>query len=413
MSPHEIEGAVKSLSTYDWSAEELPGNPIDFLDGQALDEAIASFSALRHLSTSPSPSAYLESIGATRNGRLTSGGLIFLGKADAIRANLGEFEYRFSWKLPNGTLLINDVWNGSTWAAVKRSREHFTSCNKIATFELRGRAFEVPAIDETAFHEAYLNALVHRDYSSDGMVAVNYMGTKLMVTSPGAFYGGVTAENILRHEPRHRNKNLARMLMHHHLVDRAGMGVTRMGILSLKYGRAFPEFREAEGSVEVSLSAEFLRPPVTVLSTDNSSWGIPELLIINSVYEAGFVAVPTLERHLARVADDPWSTIVSAVSEMEQVELCGTNRGIYVRVAANWKNFLDVGRTFRVSETSTKHVKLYSYLKRHGDASNADVTELLGHKHGSQTSAFLRNAEYAKRTGVGPGARWSLVELTA
>jgi ATP-dependent DNA helicase RecG len=389
------------------------GDPGVLLDAQAVDDAIANFSALRHLDARPSPGSYLESIGATRNGRLTSGGLLFLGKADAIRANLGEFEYRFSWKLPNGTLIINDVWNGSVWSAVKRSRDHFILCNKFATFELRGRTFEVPAIDEIAFHEAYLNALVHRDYSSDGMVSINYTDKRLIVTSPGIFYGGVTAENIIRHEPRHRNKNLARMLMLHHLVDRAGMGVTRMGILSLKYGRAFPEFKEAEGSVEVSLSTEYLRPAVTVLSSDNPMWGIPELLIINRVYESGFVAVPALERPLARVADDPWATIVSAVEEMGQVELCGTNRGVYVRVAANWKNFLNVGRTFRVSETSTKHVKLYSYLKRHGDATNSDITELLGHKHSSQTSAFLRNAEYAKRTGVGPGARWSLIEPAA
>ena len=245
------------------------------------------------------------------------------------------------------------------------------------------------------------------------MISVNYTNRHLVVTSPGNFYGGVTSENTLRHEPRHRNKNLARMLMNHHFIDRAGMGVTRMGVMSLKYGRAFPEFKESEGSVEVSLSAEFLRPAITVLSSDNSFWGIPELLIINSVYESGFVPVPTLERLLARVADDPWIIIVDAVLKMEQVELCGTNGGVYVRVVLSWRNFLKVSRAFRVSETSTKHVKVYSYLKRHGDASNSDITELLGHKHSSQTSAFLRNAEYARRTGVGPGARWSLVETFA
>jgi predicted HTH transcriptional regulator len=412
MTPIEIERTVKSLSTYDWSSEELTREWENLLDHTLIDEAIAHFSVLRHLEKNPCPHSYLESIGATRNGWLTSGGLVLLGKADAIRQHLGEFEYRFSWKKPNGTLITNDVWAGSIWSAIKRARNHFALCNVTATFEDEGRRFQVPAIDEIAFHEAYLNALVHRDYSSDGMVSVNYTGQRLIVTSPGTFYGGVTAENILRHEPRHRNKNLARMLMLHNLVDRAGMGVLRMGRSSLKYGRAFPEFREAGDSVEVSMSAEYLRPAITVLSADNPTWGIPELLIINSVYESGFVAAPTLERHLARVSDDSWSSIVSAVGNMEQVELCGTNRGVYVRVAGHWKSLLRVSRAFRVSGTSAKHVKLYAYLKRHGDASNSDISELLGHKHSSQTSAFLRNAEYAKRTGVGPGARWSLVELT-
>jgi ATP-dependent DNA helicase RecG len=411
MSPLEIERAVKALSTYDWSGEDLPDNPNDVLDHEAVGEAAKNFCALRDLGTIPSHSSYLESIGATRNGQLTSGGLVFLGKATAIRARLGDVEYRFSWKLPNGDLLVNNVWSGSVWGAIKLTEYYFNLCNKTETFEVRGQTFDVPFMDGKAFHEAYLNALVHRDYSIDGMITVNYMDHKIRITSPGRFYGGVTAENIARHEPRHRNKNLARMLMFHQMVDRAGMGVTRMGLLSLKYGRAFPEFRETEDSVEVSLQAEFLRPAVAVLSSHNPGWGIPELLIINSVYESGFVSVASLERALARIVDDPWASIEAAVNRMEQVELCGTNKGIYVRVTANWKSLLEVSRTFRVSSATGKHVKLYAYLKRHGDGSNADVTELLGHKHSSQTSAFLREAQYTKRTGVGPGARWSLADF--
>ena len=58
--------------------------------------------------------------------------------------------------------------------------------------------------------------------------------------------------------------------MTHNLVDRAGMGVLRMGLGSLKYGRAFPSFREQSDAVEVTMEAEYLRPGVAVLAIDNS-----------------------------------------------------------------------------------------------------------------------------------------------
>lgn len=70
---------------------------------------------------------------------------------------------------------------------------------------------------------------MHRDYSVDGMISVTYFGEELRIHSPGAFFGGVTSDNIARHEPRHRNKNLARILMTHDLVDRAGIGAFEWG----------------------------------------------------------------------------------------------------------------------------------------------------------------------------------------
>jgi len=186
-------------------------DPSNSLDTEAFREACDDFSTRRHLPEHPDTLSFLEAIGATRNGLLTKGGLLFLGADDLIRRNLGDFEYRFSWKTPTGSLLVNDVWSGCIWNAVKRSRNHFGLCNRIEKFHHRDKEFVVPLLDEIAFHEAYLNALVHRDYSSEGMISVNFTGDKIVITSPGSFYGGVTAENIALHEPRHRNKTLARI----------------------------------------------------------------------------------------------------------------------------------------------------------------------------------------------------------
>jgi ATP-dependent DNA helicase RecG len=287
----------------------------------------------------------------------------------------------------------------------------FNECNSKGKFRYGETEFEAPLMDEIAFHEAYINALVHRDYSIDGMISVTYTGEELRIHSPGAFFGGVTSENIALHEPRHRNKNLARILMTHNLVDRAGMGVLRMGLGSLMYGRAFPEFREQSDSVEVRMEAEYLRSAIAVLAIKNrDSWGVPELLIINSVYETGVVSVQDLENRLRRLVDSPWQAIERAVSRMQQIEMCGTRDGIFVRVIPTWKNFLSVGKTFRVGPASNNYIKLFKYLRLHGQASNSDLTELLEYNHSSQTSKFLREAKFVDRQGSGPTARWRIIE---
>ena len=262
-----------------------------------------------------------------------------------------------------------------------------------------------------AFHEAFLNALVHRDYSLDGMISVNFTGDKLSITSPGGFYGGVTAENIALHEPRHRNKALAKTLMLYNLVDRAGMGVLRMGLRSLIYGRSFPTFTEKFDSIDVSMHAEYLRPAIFVKTCDDlDRYGITELLLMNNVYETGYAPVKTLQRQLKTVTDDPWRSIQAAIKTEDSLELCGNKSGVFVRAKSEWTKFYQISKAFRTPGASDKHVKTYAFLKKHGESSNEDITRLLGHNHSSQTSAFLRDAEYVQRTGSGPSARWYLVE---
>jgi ATP-dependent DNA helicase RecG len=413
MAPDEIEAAVKALANYDWSADPIDLPAFESLDSTALSEAHAEFCARRGLSNLPDVPAFLEAIGATSNGALLRGGLMFLGKDDVIRESLGDYEYRFAWKTKAGALVENDVWSGCIWTAVKRSKQHFSKCNTVQQFKYKEdeTTFSAPLLDETAFHEAYLNALVHRDYSSEGMVSVLFTGDQMTISSPGGFYGGVNAENIALHEPRHRNKLLARILMNYHMVDRAGMGVLRMGLGALRYGRSFPKFSEAPDGVEVSMEAQYLKIPVAALALRfKDTYGIAELLILNSVVETGVIPIADVLKGLARLIDNPWKATLGAIATLNGiVELCGTQSGIFIRVRPQWKSFMEVGREFNPSKNSDKHVTLFRYLKQHGTASNANLREALGHTHSSQTSSFLRHAKYVQRTGSGPSARWSLV----
>lgn len=408
MTPDEIERAVKNLQDYDWSAECVDTNPDSVLNGGAVQEALLDFVKRRELGDVDRAS-FLEAIGATHNGIVTKSGLLFLGKTEAIRDLLGKYEYRFSRKTTGGALLVNDVWEDCLWETIKRAKAYFEHCNGNLPLDFQGKQYSVQLLDRIAFHEAYLNALVHRDYAVDGMVSVNFTADRLVITSPGTFYGGVTSDNIAKHEPRHRNKALAKMLMEYHLVDRAGMGVLRMSVNSLRYGRAFPSFAERGDCVEVMMQGEYLRPGVFVIAAnEGADYGVPELLILNSVYEVGAIPVQSLTKQLAKAVDNSWDAIERAVGKLSCVELCGTRSGIFVRCRPEWTKVLNVTKVFRVTTASQKHVKLYQYLVRHGHASNADIKAHLGFKQTSQTSVFLKSASYIRRSGRGPSSVWGL-----
>jgi len=412
MSPEEIQEAVGGLKNYDWTAEVIDGLGIDCFDSKSLAEAYEDYCQRKKYNADDGPGygGFLEAIGATSNGKVSKSGILFLGKEEVIREWLGVYEYRFTWKTRSGKLLINDVWDSNLWIAINRARKHFNKCNSEHEIRFKNRRYRCKTLDEVAFHEGFMNALVHRDYSIEGMVVVDFDASEMTITNPGVFYGGVSEENIGTHQPRHRNKALAKLMMDFQLVDRAGMGVRRMGLGSLAYGRQFPKFREVFDTVEVTMHAELILPGIFVLTTMNpDKYGTVDLIILNSLYRNGSASVIELSKRVRGVVRDAWPAIRESAERNEQFELCGTKEGVFVRVTSSWNSFFDVKKTLRISVTSEKHVKVYDYLLEFGEATNEDITNLLGHKSATHTSQFLREASYAKRTGNGARARWSLI----
>lgn len=410
-SPDEITEMVKSLQFYDWSSEDICEDFDELLDNISIDEAISEYILRRQLQPNAiNRNSFLEAIGATKNGILNKGGLLLFGHAASIKQRLGNYEYRFSWKQKNGELRINDVWIDNLWNTIKRAKNHFYKCNSTIKIEYNSEFFEFFQLDEVAFHEAFLNALVHRDYSHSGMVTINFTGQQLIITSPGIFYGGVSSDNIVYHEPRHRNKSLAHSLMLFQLVDRAGIGITRIGLHSLKYGRSFPVFSEKEDCIEVVMEAEYFRAGIFVINQRNPEFGIIELFILNNVYELGFIHISELENKIRKITENPWDAIQRAMNANalnKYLEFRGNNKGIFICVKDIYKEVFNVKRTIKTTSTNNKHLLLYEFLKKFGSGSNDEITHHLGHKHASQTSVFLKKSEYVKK-GKNANSRWTL-----
>jgi predicted HTH transcriptional regulator len=411
MSPEEIKSAIGGLHNYDWTAEVLESLDMSSLNEKSFNEAYDDYCKRKKytLDELPTYRAFLEAIGATSNGNLTKSGLLFLGKSETIKKWLGVYEYRFSWKTRSGQLLINEVWDDNLWNTILKSKSNFTICNSEHDITFKNTTYKCKTLDSKAFHEGFMNALVHRDYSIEGMVVVDFNSGRMTITNPGVFYGGVSAENIIVHQPRHRNKALAKLLMSFHLVDRAGMGVQRMGLGSLMYGREFPSFRESFDTVEVIMSAASILPGIFALTQNEpDKFGVIDLIIFNSIYRNGATSVASISHRMKGLTHDVWPAITDAVKRHSQIELCGTKEGVFIRVIPKWNSFFDVKKSFKIPSTSEKHVDVYDYLREFHEASNEDITKLLKHKNATHTSKFLKDATYTKRVGNGPKARWSL-----
>lgn len=101
--------------------------------------------------------------------------------------------------------------------------------------------------DRRGFREAFVNALVHRDYARLGAVHVRIDDDGLTISNPGGFVEGVTLQNILVTEPRPRNPLLADIAKRIGLAERTGRGIDRIFAGLLRYGRPAPDYSRTSG----------------------------------------------------------------------------------------------------------------------------------------------------------------------
>jgi ATP-dependent DNA helicase RecG len=101
---------------------------------------------------------------------------------------------------------------------------------RVSEKEIQVGLFRVPVpnFDRRAFREAFVNALVHRDYSRLGAVHVRLDNDGLSISNPGGFVEGITLQNLLVVAPRSRNPLLADVVKRIGLAERTGRGIDRI-----------------------------------------------------------------------------------------------------------------------------------------------------------------------------------------
>ena len=119
-------------------------------------------------------------------------------------------------------------FGGSVFHQFKQTINYLSLCNKtsaVITGIVRTEKKDYP---DEAIREAFLNALVHRDYSFSGSIILNVTDKQIEFISLGGLLPGLSPDDIRSGISQPRNKNLASVFHRLRLIESYGTGIRRI-----------------------------------------------------------------------------------------------------------------------------------------------------------------------------------------
>jgi ATP-dependent DNA helicase RecG len=231
---------------HDWSANSS-NHPVEAARPAAIDVARMYLRASQdpraeELADLSSADLMARTNAVTGDGHLTNAAaLLFVGRGapaiDYIRRDQPGGDSRVRLRQP-GLSLLEEL------AAVEQAISAYNPLVHLPSGLAVGQISVLPPL---SIREATVNGLAHRDWTPETPTTIEHVGTTLVVSSPGGFIGGVTADNIITHPSAPRHRALAELLSKLRIAEREGVGVDRMIRDMLRLGYARPAIEEMRG----------------------------------------------------------------------------------------------------------------------------------------------------------------------
>ena len=254
IKPAEVQSWQSTLGTYDPSEMIFEGVSMDELDPlqrvrlrRTIEEYSEEKSLLR-LSDEDMDKAL--GLCAESDGTMhpTLAGMLILGTEKLLRKHVPSHEVAFQ-VLKSGKVKVNEFRRKPLLEIFEEFKMMFGAQYSEDEMEIGLFRKGIPNYDKTAFREAFVNALVHRDYNILGCIHIQFDDFGLKISSPGGFIEGVTVDSLLTAAPKSRNSCLADAIKRIGLAERTGRGVDRIFEGLLKYGRPAPDYSESNSTV--------------------------------------------------------------------------------------------------------------------------------------------------------------------
>jgi ATP-dependent DNA helicase RecG len=275
----------------------------------------------------------LGAIGLIRKGRILRAGLLLAGTTEAIREHFQGYAWTHLRMATDTDYSDRTDGQDAIPLAMERIIDRIMADNPIATVPQGLFHFEIRTYPEIALREAVLNALVHADYRIHGPILLKQFKDRLEISNPGGLPGGVTPENILRHEPVPRNPTLVDALTRLRLVNRSNLGVRRMYQALLIEGKEPPSILDEGEAVRVIFRASELSVPFRMFVADEANRGrilsIEHLLIVQHLLRHPEIDTATAARITQQTEPDARETLSLMETEFGYIERGGTGRGTY------------------------------------------------------------------------------------
>lgn len=255
----------------------------------------------------------------TGEGMLTNAGaLLFIGRTD-----------------PCIDYIHRDYAGGDSTARVRRSGRSLLEelAEVFLTVEANNATRHLQAglvvrqvrdIPPLAAREAIVNGVAHREWGPSAPTVVEHIGRTIRVTSPGGFFGGVNASNIITHPSQSRNPSLTQLLADLRIAEREGVGVDRMVREMIRLGYQPPVISEISGPfVRASLVGDVLDEPwidwLAAIEPAEEAKDVSSLLLLHHVVTTGWVD----EKVAAPLVQLPIEEARGAVLKLSRAKLDG------------------------------------------------------------------------------------------
>lgn len=366
----------------------------------------------------------LGALGLIRNGRLLRAGALLAGNSDAIRNSFPGYVWTYLRMASDTDYSDRADGTDAIPVALERILDRIMTDNPITTVKQGLFHFEIRTYPEIALREALLNALVHADYRIPGPVLVKQFKDRLEISNPGGLPGGITPENILRHEPVPRNPALVDALTRLRLVNRSNLGVRRMYQALLIEGKEPPRIIDEGEAVRVIFRAYNLSVPFRMFVAEEADRGrllsVEHLLIIQHLLRHPEIDTITAARTTQQTEADVRETLSKMETEFGYLERGGSGRGTYWTLRHDLHRRLSAPghpeRDRRIDWEAAK-TRVLSVLKNRAQKNepglaNAEIRRITHFDRGQvkRLMAELAREKAVRVEGRGRMARWALSE---
>lgn len=387
--PHEFMQRQSAMGLADPSATPLISLTVEALnplERQRIRESIRRYGG----DTSLLPLADEELDGAlglvtTIEGvrRPTLAGLLIMGREEILRTHVPAHEVAFQ-VLEGTDVRVNEFFRKPLLQTFEEVEVLFKA--RIDEQEIQVGLFRVPIpnYDRRAFREAFINALVHRDYSRLGAVHIRLDDDGLTLSSPGGFVEGITLHNLLVAAPRSRNPLLADAVKLIGLAERTGRGIDRIYEGMLRYGRSAPDYEMSDATSVVLMLPKsdadtgFLEMILRHEELTGTAMPIDSLIILSRLRHERRLTTADLTAHTQK-SEQATRTALEKLVEAGVVEAHGTGRGRTYTLSA--KVYRHAGqKAAYVRQTGFDPIQqeqmVLKFIERHGSIKRADTADL-------------------------------------
>ncbi len=389
--PHEFARRQSDLGLVDFSALPIAGASLDDfapLERDRLRQFVARYhgdASLLGLRDEELDGAL--GLVAADNGRQvpTVAGLLLVGREPSLRRHIPTHEVAFQ-VLEGTDVRVNDFCRAPLLKTFERVEEHFAARVVENEIELDLFRVSIPNFDRRAFREAFVNALVHRDYTRLGAIHVQWTSDGITISNPGGFVEGGTLDNLLVVAPRPRSPLLADAIKRVGLAERTGRGIDLIYQGLLRYGRSAPNYSQSNSDTVTVLlpggaaDLDLLRTVIAEEKRLSSPLPVDSLIALVLLRQERRIDTTRLARQIQR-DDDNARQVLERLVEAGLVQAHGVKKGrTYILSPRVYKDLGQPAGYVRQAgfDPIQQEQMVLKYVQAHQRIARKDVVALCG-----------------------------------